>query len=65
MNKSWKTTTRPIAVKTERLPKIPVRLKDDATIRLDERWKSELSGEMLDYFNRNGSSLNHYLGYGS
>lgn len=42
-----------------------MRLKEDATIRLDERWKSELSGEMLDYFNRNGSSLNQYLGYGS
>jgi len=42
-----------------------MRLTEDATIRLDERWKSELSGEMLDYFNRNGSSLNQYLGYGS
>lgn len=42
-----------------------MRLRGDRAIRLDERWKTELSPEMLDYFDREGGRLNRQLGYGT
>lgn len=32
-------------------------------IRLDERWRTELHGAELDYFERVGGDMNHQLGY--
>ncbi len=32
-------------------------------IKLDERWRTELQGEELNFFNRVGGELNHRLGY--
>jgi hypothetical protein len=39
------------------------RFKSNKGIRLDERWRSELVGEELAYFERHGGSVNHMLGY--
>jgi hypothetical protein len=32
-------------------------------IRLDERWRTELTGEELEYFNTHGAAINRMLGY--
>jgi hypothetical protein len=40
-----------------------MRLSFDGSLRLDERWKSELSPEQRAYFERHAGGLNRYYGY--
>lgn len=41
----------------------PTRYLPEKGIRHDERWRTELQGEDLDFFNRVGGDMNHRLGY--
>jgi len=41
-----------------------MRFGQSSAIRLDERWRDELSKAMLDYFERHAGTLNRQLGYG-
>lgn len=40
-----------------------MRFGDSSEIRLDERWRKELSAPMLDYFEKRAGKLNRSLGY--
>lgn len=40
-----------------------MRFVNDSTIRLDERWRRELTGAMRQFFERRGGTLNRRLGY--
>ena len=41
-----------------------MRFGHSSAIRLDERWRNELTAPMLEYFERHAGTLNRQLGYG-